>query len=122
MRSIGTAWPAWEPPYPTSDEIIRLRFEKDYSFEARWKVGRDVWIRMLQLKDAQGCYLYPWSSLFDESIKLYGLGVDIVDGDGICIREPAVGSTERLPRICRECREHLPGNAHFCIACGAPVE
>lgn len=106
------------------DDVIRIRYAAKRSDKARWKIGREKWVLIQQMKDGQGCYLWPsygWKP--DSEITLLGYAVDIIDGDDIWMEEPgeSVGVTERLPKLCRECHTGLPEEARYCIACGAPV-
>ena len=124
ISSVGT-FTTYRPLYPTSDDVIAKRWEREWSRNARWQIGRKTWVRIQQIKDGNGRYIYhPLTNIYDEAVILMGVPVDITEGDEFWIDDPdaATGRTERLQSLCRECHEPIPTSARFCIACGAPQE
>lgn len=121
--SIGTAFIQW-PPYPCADDVFTMLYVRRHPEGSRWKIGRSVWLRIVQLKDGRGQYLFsPYPTGKEDELTLLGLPVDILDNnrDAFYIEEPNTGRTERLSVVCKGCHGENPANARFCIACGAPM-
>lgn len=128
IRAIGTAFAVWQPPYPTADDVVQALYARRHPPGSRWKLGRTVWLRIVQWHNSDGSYLFHPHIAFtgnEEELTLFGLPVDILDNnrDAFYIEEPdtATGGTERLSATCRECHADNPASAQYCILCGAPM-